>query len=690
MRRKRTQKLCVVAATTCVALVAGASAAHAAPLQSDEYTYAALLTARNDQAMATMPNVAVVPEVPSNSSGSADPSAGLTIGDGDIPISGILGGVSSVVSLYKSCESSPSPFPKCLTDGGPSLTDIQKQITALSNQIAAFQKEFEADFAQLQTSIDAVSAQMSKETGQQIDSQLKPAIQAADAAIGNYNAFAACQMKFYSLSTDVCTYTDSGGDGVLTGPASQATLDAIRTEIFTGLDMNPNSDSQDEVRGDGRMLDPNVYMQLMGGQVTNPWNCATSGSSAAILVKSCGIMGNFFANQVAGERSALGLAVDGKLTVFRPTFVNSMNSAAVQMSSILSNYLIVRSAAAALMTTSLAKDSQQAGWITDLQSELTALATTGRQSATQPVLSPAQVVTTYSAPASIYPGSDQPGYQLGNNWSFFAGDTANGLVIESYAGNQGAPSTTTSPTGGKLPTATQAAEIASDMGAVGQKWSAASAATAIQGENGLNIYPAASGPDGVNPPAAGRLWTSPEPVYKDVINAEWANVWGSYFWNVRLNTPGYRAGDPSSGTSIPQAFVPVYTRQAAGISGQTTQVSESLIFNVFDTKQSTSAPVPSIQICQNAGDPLCQLTSSAWTGFGHAYDDIWLGSYCEFMVNWRPQRYSCSVDRQPIGSSNVVVVAGMAGIPPAVNWKVTNQPFGGILRKPADQNATTK
>ena len=59
-------------------------------------------------------------------------------------------------------------------------------------------KGFEADFSQLQASIDAVSAQMSKETGQAIDTELKPALQAADAAMGNYNAFAACQLKFYS------------------------------------------------------------------------------------------------------------------------------------------------------------------------------------------------------------------------------------------------------------------------------------------------------------------------------------------------------------------------------------------------------------------------------------------------------------------------------------------------------------
>ena len=152
--------------------------------------------------------------------------------------------------------------------------------------------------------------------------------------------------------------------------------------------MNPTSNSQDQVRGDGRMLDPNVFMQLMGGQVTNPWNCATSAASAANLVKSCGIMGNFFGNQVAGERSALGLPIDGKLTVFRPTFVNSMNSASVQMASIIGNYLVVRYGAATLMAQTLTPDSQQAGWISDLQSELTTLAKSGKASVTQPVLSP--------------------------------------------------------------------------------------------------------------------------------------------------------------------------------------------------------------------------------------------------------------------------------------------------------------
>lgn len=658
-----------------------ASAANAANLNNDEYKYQLLLS--TDQAVkVTAGTQRLAAQIQ-----SPQKQGQQTVGDGIGTITNLLSGARTLAGFYKDCEASKKSFPECLIDGGPSLSDIQAQITQLSNQIAAFQKEFEADFSQLQASIDAVSAQMSKETGQAIDTELKPALQAADAAMGNYNAFAACQLKFYSQSTDQCTYTDSGGDGTLSGPANQATLDAIRTEIFTGLDMNPTSNSQDQVRGDGRMLDPNVFMQLMGGQVTNPWNCATSAASAANLVKSCGIMGNFFGNQVAGERSALGLPIDGKLTVFRPTFVNSMNSASVQMASIIGNYLVVRYGAATLMAQTLTPDSQQAGWISDLQSELTTLAKSGKASVTQPVLSPQQVVTTYSAPASAFPGSNDPGYQLNDNWSYFVGDTTGGLTIESYAVNAGAPSTTPGTNGGQLPTSAQAATVAADMGAVGQKWSAVS--TAALTKAGLSLYPAATGDNGTNPAATGRLWTAPEKVYHDVINAEWSDVWGSYFWNARLNTPGYN-NQVTSGTSIPQAYVPFYTRDALGIAGQTTVASEPLLYNVFDQTQSQSAPVASIQICQNASDPMCNLKSTAWSGFGHPYEDVWLGSYCEFMSWWRPQGYNCSINRQPVGSGNIVVVAGMPGIPPAVNWKVSTQPLGGILRKPADQNASTK
>ena len=105
-------------------------------------------------------------------------------------------------------------------------------------------------------------------------------------------------------------------------------------------------------------------------------------------------------------------------------------------------------------------------------------------------------------------------------------------------------------------------------------------------------------------------------VYHDVINAEWSDVWGSYFWNARLNTPGYN-NQVTSGTSIPQAYVPFYTRDALGIAGQTTEVSEPLLYNVFDQTQSQSAPVASIQICQNGSDPMCNLKSTAWSGFSH-------------------------------------------------------------------------
>lgn len=59
---------------------------------------------------------------------------------------------------------------------------------------------------------------MSKETSQQIADQLKPALQAADAAMQNYTAFVACQELFYSQSSQQCTYWDSGGDGQESGP----------------------------------------------------------------------------------------------------------------------------------------------------------------------------------------------------------------------------------------------------------------------------------------------------------------------------------------------------------------------------------------------------------------------------------------------------------------------------------------
>ena len=106
------------------------------------------------------------------------------------------------------------------------------------------------------------------------------------------------------------------------------------------------------------------------------------------------------------------------------------------------------------------------------------------------------------------------------------------------------------------------------------------------------------------------------------------------FWNARLNTPGYN-NQVTSGTSIPQAYVPFYTRDALGIAGQTTGVSEPLLYNVFDQTQSQSAPVASIQICQNGSDPMCNEVHSVG-GFSHP-TGMWLGSYCEFMTWWRPQ-----------------------------------------------------
>lgn len=156
------------------------------------------------------------------------------------------------------------------------------------------------------------------------------------------------------------------------------------------------------------MQDPNVFLQLMGGQYTNPWNCAVTSASASGLVKSCGVMGNFFANEAATEREALGLPINGKITVFRPQFVNTMNAAASQMSTILINYIAIRAAAATMMAATLKPDSQQANWINDLLSELKTFGEKGRASATQPVLSPAQVLQTYSAGQGTPPNSDQP------------------------------------------------------------------------------------------------------------------------------------------------------------------------------------------------------------------------------------------------------------------------------------------
>ena len=177
-----------------------------------------------------------------------------------------------------------------------------------------------------------------------------------------------------------------------------------------------------------------------------------------------------------GNDQPLGLPIDGKLTVFRPTFVNSMNSASVQMASIIGNFTSSFAGAATLMAGDI--DARLAtGRVDQRPAVRTHNAREVRQSQRDPTgTEPQQVVTTYSAPASAFPGSNDPGYQLNDNWSYFVSDTTGGLTIESYAVNAGAPSTTPAPMAVSSRRAPKAATVAADMGAVGQKWSAVSTA----------------------------------------------------------------------------------------------------------------------------------------------------------------------------------------------------------------------
>lgn len=657
-------------AVACSLLAAGPAAAYVPPNDSTTMSY--LIDHRDNQVLTVKSELEIMKNV------------GVSPSD----ISALLSGVSSLSALFKSCEASTSSFPECLIDGGPSLSDIQKEVQQLSAQIAAFQQEFERDYSQLQTSIAQISAQIYKQATQSIVTQTQTARNGASGALKNYNAFAQCQLKFYSSSTDQCTYYDSGGYSTLSGPADQKTLDAIRSNIFTSLDMNPTSNDQDQVRGDSRMLEPATFMQLMGGQYTNPWSCASSANAAANLFKACGLMGYYFADQAATERADLGVGTDGKITIFRPGFVNDMNAASEQMQSMLTNYLVVRYAAAQLMAATLDPTSQQGKWIADLSSELKGLAANGSSDPTNIVLTPSQVATTFSGPDTPLPGGDQVGYTLNNNWSFFAGDTTNALLIESYGGNQGTPSTTPGIANGQLPTEKQASTVAEDMVAVGQKWSNAAAATKIPGVDA--IYPAAAGDGGTNPATAGRLWTQAQTVSETVINSEWADVWGTYFWNLRLNTPGYN-NQADSGTSIPQAYVKLYTMQPnLGITSQTKQVQRNLLFNVFDSLQSPLDAQAKIQICEDAASPACEMTSTKWTAAGHRYEDLWLASTCQYRDYGDYHEYDCNPDRQVVGTDNIVVAPGVQGIPPAVNWKVQPIATGGIVRLPKDQTAVAQ
>mgnify|MGYP001346134341 FL=1 len=130
-----------------------ASAANAANLNNDEYKYQLLLS--TDQAVkVTAGTQRLAAQIQ-----SPQKQGQQTVGDGIGTITNLLSGARTLAGFYKDCEASKKSFPECLIEGGPSLSDIQAQITQLSNQIAAFQKEFEADFSQLQASIDAVSAQ---------------------------------------------------------------------------------------------------------------------------------------------------------------------------------------------------------------------------------------------------------------------------------------------------------------------------------------------------------------------------------------------------------------------------------------------------------------------------------------------------------------------------------------------------
>lgn len=126
--RRTACRLVTTLVTTSALLASGVTAASATTWHDVLYQY----NAENDRVHNSMMAAQTPPE---------------PVGGAVNTMSGILGIISNSVSLFKSCESSPSPFPACLTDGGPSLSDIQKQIAQLSSQIAAFQKECEQDFA---------------------------------------------------------------------------------------------------------------------------------------------------------------------------------------------------------------------------------------------------------------------------------------------------------------------------------------------------------------------------------------------------------------------------------------------------------------------------------------------------------------------------------------------------------------
>ena len=227
-------------------------------------------------------------------------------------------------------------------------------------------------------------------------------------------------------------------------------------------------------------------------------------------------MGNFFGSQAAGERSALGLPIDGKADRI-PPHLRELDEQRVGSDGLDPRQLPRCSLrAATLMAQTLTPDSQQAGWISDLQSGTHHAREVGQASVTQPVLSPNKL-TTYSAPASSFPRQQPAGYQLNDNWSYFVGDTTGGLTIESYAVNAGAPSLTRQhQRRSTFPTSAQARYPRCRHGCGRPEVVRSLCRGAHEGRT--QPLPRGHRRQRHEPRGRRAIWTAPEKVYKDVIN----------------------------------------------------------------------------------------------------------------------------------------------------------------------------
>lgn len=655
-RRMSLRSLTTLVATLAI-VAASTSSVHAAT--DPQETYQTLIA---EQLNSTLPGVQA--ETMQRPSGSGE------LGDAAGTISSVLNGLSTAGKIYSACKEPNNPFPECAIFGSNTLDKVQAELTALTNTLNAFISEYQADFAALQTELGQISAKVDNDTKQVIQALITGPLQAANAAGTINGALAACQATYVAKKSDPCTIYDSAGGSPTTAPANQDTLNSMQDNLQAALGINPAASTYADRVGNTTMKTPQEFATLLAGSSTNPYQCGNG-------LASCGVLGLYFSKLVTDEKTALGQP--SKLAIFRPGFVNTMSNLAINVQSILGNYLIVRAAAISRLPQT-AETANFMSTINDVGNSTTPA------DAQRFGLGPASVVSTYSLP-KYDPKNPVQSYQ-----AFLAGDTLQGQLIHGGKVPLFSPDSTAEGDATALPSSDFLKNFRSDLVAAGQKYSALPAATTI-GDGPLSVFYSANNgiqdtmPDG----ATGRFWTAAETFYyndvhawwqEDVDNSEWSRWALDYFWSLRRNWPGYNNQDNSGWTD------PEWYSKDASLNGL--PVAHSGMVNFYETPQTMTNQVSKFQLCDSAVDGKKYGTctwESPQSVSGTALDvyDVWLASSCQ-LYHGSDEVMNCWWSRQAVGVGESYQIENMQGPQnPAQSLKFASWPIGGLLQQPKNQ-----